>query len=115
MPTDNTPDPVRATAERRALAVAEGRELSRALHAVGSTQAVTVVERTMTSADGDEWGTGTFCVVADSEVRDVAAAVAALRRLAIGATPEAVVAALHRRRPSRWSRLFELRPRRSSG
>ena len=86
--------------------------MSQALEAVGSTQRVTVGERTMTSIDGDEWLSGTFSVIADSEVSDVNAAVTALRRLRAGATAEAIESALHRPPSSRWSKFFPATARR---
>ena len=69
--------------------------LSLALARVGSSVRPAVVERSMTSAEGDEWSTGTFAVQVDGVELDATKAIKKLSRLRKGATAELVHAALH--------------------
>jgi hypothetical protein len=89
------PDSRSTTAERRALAEEQCERLSLALARVGSSVRPAVVERSMTSADGDEWSTGTFAVVVDGVQLDANKAIKKLSRLRKDAAAELVHAALH--------------------
>lgn len=112
MPPKRVPDPASTTAERRAIAEEQSRQLSEALERVGSPLRTSVFEHTMTSMDGDELATGTFAIAVEDgghsvTVGDPDLAVGALSRLGPDAPAERVAAALH----GPYSRFARLRVR----